>query len=399
MRNSDITKYDVQSFINKSINSDINKIILAGSPFPEIDIKDLANQIEAKKKSEKKLPTWFRTDKIIFPNKLSIEQTSSEKTAEFKASLFSGESAIDLTGGFGVDSFYFSKTFKNFTHCELQKYLSDTVKYNFELLKVKNVNFLCGDSIEFIKSELTYYDLIYLDPARRDDLKRKVFLLSDTQPNPIKHLENLLNKTDNILIKASPLLDIKRTLEELRYISSIYIISLNNEVKELLIHIEKNYTTETTIKCIDLYNNKENKESEFLVSDSNISVNYSTPQKYLYEPSAAILKAGAFNQVAKKYNISKIAKHSHIYTSDLLVEGFQGRIFEVYNTSSVNKKEIKRILNSDKANITKRNFTASISEIRKKFKIKEGGDDYLFFTTSYLDKPLIIYCRKILQTT
>lgn len=393
-----ILNTEVQDFINNNLNSDVSKLLFKGSPFKYIDIKELVNQIEAKNKSKIKLKTWFNNNGIVFPAKLSIEQTSSEVTAEFKSSLFKGKKAIDLTGGFGVDTYYFANNFENFTHCEYNEELSKIVKHNFSVLDKKNVDFVCGNSLEYLKKTNTKYDLIYLDPARRSELKGKVFMLADTQPNPVDNLDLLFSKSDSILIKTSPLLDIKNTLRELKNVKSIFIVSLNDEVKELLFLLEHSYLGETSIECVDLFYSKEKHKNNFKINDQDYKSNYSLPKKFIYEPSASVMKAGAFNQVSDKFGLYKIAPNSHIYTSDTLVDDFQGRVFEVINTSKPNKKEIKKHLPNSKANVTTRNYPMNVNEIRKKFKIKDGGNDYLFFTTDISDKTLIIYGRKILQT-
>ena len=390
-----ILNKDVQDFINKNLDIDVSKLLFKGSPFDKIDIKELINQIEAKKKSKVKLSTWFNTEGIIFPAKLSIEQTSSEKTAEFKSSLFNGKKAIDLTGGFGVDSYYLSNSFEYFTHCEYNSELSEIVKHNFRIFKKNNIDFISGDGLEFLKNTSDTFDLIYLDPARRDDVKGKVFMLADTQPNPVENLDLLFSKSNNILIKVSPLLDLKNTLRELKNVKTIYIVSLNNEVKELLFHLEKDFQKDVQIESVDLYHSKNTVQNTFSINDNKLISEYSLPKKYIYEPSATVMKSGAFNQVSNKFNLYKIAPNSHLYTSDELVSKFQGRVFEVITTSKPNKKEIKKNIPNSKANITTRNYPMSVADIRKKFKMKDGGDDYLFFTTNTNNQALIIYCRKI----
>lgn len=393
-----ILKDEVQEFINNNLNSDSSKLLFKGSPFEDIDIKELVNQIEAKKKSKLKLSTWFNTEGIIFPAKLSIEQTSSEKTAEYKSTLFNGKKAIDLTGGFGVDSFYLSNNFEEFTHCEYNLELSEIVKHNFTSFGKNNVKFISGDGLDYLKNTNDKFDLIYLDPARRSDVKGKVFMLADTQPNPVDNLDLFFSKSDNILIKVSPLLDLKNTLRELKYVKSIYVVSLNDEVKELLFHLEKGSNSEVKIESVDLYYSKNNVQNSFSINDGNFNARYSDTKKYIYEPSATVMKAGAFNQVSEIFGLNKIAPNSHIYTSNELIENFQGRVFEVTHTSKPNKKELKKILPILKANVTTRNYPMSVVDIRNKFKLKDGGDNYLFFTTDVNNQRTIIYGRKILQT-
>ena len=393
-----ILRKEVQDFIDVNLRTDVSKLLFKGSPFADVDIKELVNQIEAKNKSKIKLSSWYNNEGIVFPAKLSIEQTSSEKTAEFKASLFEGNNAIDLTGGFGIDTFYLSNKFEHFTHCEYNTELSEIVKHNFNVLGNNNVDFINGDSLEYLKKTNDKFDLIYLDPARRSDVKGKVFMLADTQPNPVENLDLLFSKSNDILIKVSPLLDLKNTLRELKNVKTIYIVSLNDEVKELLFHLKKGSNTEVKIESVDLYYSKNKVQNSFSIDDNNFTAKYSNPKKYIYEPSATVMKAGAFNQVSESLGLHKIAPNSHIYTSDELLENFQGRVFEVNNISKPNKKDINKILPYLKANITTRNYTMSVVDIRKKFKLKDGGDDYIFFTTDVNNQTLIIYGRKTLQT-
>ena len=231
--NTEILKKEVQDFINQNLNTEVTKIILKASPFKSITSKELANQIAAKKKSEKKLSTWFNTPKIYFPKQISIEQTSSEQTANYKSSLISGDSIIDITGGFGVDCFYFAKHFKNVVHCELNEELSSIVAYNYKLLKVNNIEVKPINGLNYIKEKNTSFDWVYIDPSRRDDTKGKVFLLKDCLPNIPPKLDYLFSKTSNILIKVSPILDITSTIRELKFTKEIHVVSINNEVKEL----------------------------------------------------------------------------------------------------------------------------------------------------------------------
>ncbi|MCK5782105.1 MAG: class I SAM-dependent methyltransferase [Flavobacteriales bacterium] len=388
------TDPDLKQFIVDSLNIDLTKLILKGSPFEDVSIKEIANQVEAKNKSKSKLPTWYANDDIIYPSKLSIEQTSSEATAKYKSSLFSGKKAIDLTGGFGIDAYYFSENYKEFTHCEYNKELSEIVKHNFSVLGKNNVKFISGDGLDYIKSSSEKYDLIYLDPARRSDAKGKVFLLVDTQPNPVENIDLLLSRSDNILIKVSPLLDLNNTVRELKNVKTIYIVSVNNEVKELLIHLEKLFISDPEIHSIDINSKGEISENIFSLYDSTFDIEFSRALKYLYEPSSAIMKSGAFRQISNKYNLYKIAQNSHLYTSDNLLEDFPGRTFEIITVTKPGKKEIKSILKSNKANVSTRNYPMSVADIRKKFKIKDGGDDYLFFTTDSTNQTILIHARK-----
>jgi spermidine synthase len=384
---------EIQSFINANIDKRISTLALQKNPFPDREWISILNQIEAKAKAKDKLPIWFDTKNIIYPSKISIEQTSSEKTALHKASIVAGESLIDLTGGFGVDDYYFSKKVKTVTHCEINLELSNIVKHNFEQLEAKNIKCYPGDSTSILQTLNQKWDWIYIDPSRRNDAKGKVFLLKDCLPNVPENLDYYFENTNAILIKTAPLLDISAGLSELKHVKKIHIIALENEVKELLWELHSNYIGKVQIKTVNIL--KEKTESfDFILSEETKPPTYGLPQKYVYEPNSAIMKSGGFDEVGLFYNLDKLHKHSHIYTSASLVE-FPGRVFEVENCIPYNKTEMKAFLQNKKANITTRNFQDTVENIRKKWKIKEGGDIYCFFTTDTNNNKIVLICSKI----
>ena len=382
---------DIQAFIDKNLKGNIHNLVLKGIPFDKALHQKIIEQIESRAKSEKKLPTWFRTTQIYYPKKLSVEQTSSEITAAYKASLVNGDKLLDVTGGFGVDTYYFSKKISNVTHCEIDVELSAIATHNFKVLKATNIKCLNENGIDALKRIDEAFEWIYVDPSRRNSEKKKVFLLSDCTPN-VKTFQGLFLKyASNVLIKTSPLLDIKLTLTQLKFVKVIHVVAVNNEVKELLWVLEKEYTNIPLIKTVNFEKNQIQK-FDFKLEDETESSIYSAPQDYLYEPNVAILKAGAFESVAKKFNINKIHKHSHLYTSNQLID-FPGRQFKIKKNIPFSKKALSKE-NILKANITTRNFPISVSDLRKKFKLKDGGDVYLFFTTDYEGKKIILKCIK-----
>lgn len=390
--NTSILSQNIQDFITQNSGASITKLALQKNPFPEIDWILILNQIEAKSKAKDKLPTWFAADNIIYPSKISVEQTSSEKTAAYKASLISGETLIDLTGGFGVDDYYFSKKFKTIAHCEINEDLSAIVKHNFEQLKVENCVCYADDSANILKESNQKWDWIYIDPSRRNDAKGKVFMLKDCLPNVPESLDFYFKKTDSILIKTAPLLDISAGLSELKFVKNIHIIALENEVKELLFEIHNHYSGEITIKTANIL--KEKIETfEFVLGDSVFPF-YHLPQKYVYEPNSAIMKSGGFDEVSAIFEINKLHKHSHLYTSDALID-FPGRTFEIEKVIPYSKNEMKNELANQQANLTTRNFPDTVENIRKKWKIKNGGNLYCFFTTDKNDNKIVLICRKI----
>ena len=372
-----ILKHEIQAFINANVGKSISKLALQKNPFPEVNWITILNQIEAKTKAKDKLPNWFSAENIIYPSKISIEQTSSEKTASYKASVVSGDSLIDLTGGFGVDDYYFSKKIKNVAHCEINLELSAVVKHNFEQLNVPNITCYAGDSLDSLNTLNTKWDWIYIDPSRRNDAKGKVFLLKDCLPNVPENLDFYFNNSDAILIKTAPLLDISAGLSELQHVKAIHIIAVENEVKELLWELHASFFGNTTIKTINLTKDK---------SD--------TFDFILNEPNSAIMKSGGFDEVGSFYNLNKLHKHSHLYTSADLIS-FPGRIFQIQNSFPYNKTEMKSFLENTQANITTRNFPDSVESIRKKWKIKDGGNLYCFFTTDENNDKIVLICTKI----
>jgi len=391
--NKAILHPEVQKFILKNQKVDLPQLILKGSPFPEITIQEIAIQIAALKKAQKKLPTWYAKSSIIYPEALNLEQTSSEITAKYKASLINGDNLIDLTGGFGIDDYYFADNFKVVTHCEIYTELSEIVAHNFNVLEKKNIKTINCDSIKFLNEHEKQYTWIYLDPARRDDHGGKVFRLDQCTPNIVEHLDLLFNRTNNILIKTSPLLDIKAGILELDNVKEVHIVSVNNEVKELRWVIEKNYTDSIKIKTVNfLKESIQNFEGWFNADEESYSL--SLPLNYLFEPNPAIMKSGLFGTLTKETETSKLHQNSQLYTSQKLVK-FPGRIFEIIEILEYNKKHLKKYFKSKKANITIRNFPKSVEALREELKIKDGGVLYLFFTTDMNNRKIVLSCKKI----
>jgi hypothetical protein len=308
--NNQILHPEVQKYINDNLNTDISKILFKGTNFPNVSTQEIVEQIVAKKKCENKLTTWFKTENIYFPNKLNIEQTSSEITAEYKANLVSGTTLVDLTGGFGVDSYAFSKRVKKVFHSEINKELSEIAKHNFQVLGVSNITTFPKDGLSYLKNTTKKLDWIYIDPSRRNYLKGKVFLLKDCLPNVPENIDLLFEKSNNILIKNSPILDISSAINELKYVKEIHIVAIQNEVKELLYILENNYKNSIQTKTINIQKN--NTQSFDFKFNNSTNSTFSLIKKYLYEPNAAILKSGGFNEVSNKLKIDKLHPNSHL---------------------------------------------------------------------------------------
>jgi len=391
--NTAILNTNVQQFITENLKTDITKLILKGSPFSDVSIQELASQIVAKQKAEHKLASWFRTQQIYYPSKINIEQTSSEHTANYKSNLVNGASIIDITGGFGIDCFYFSKRFEAVTHCEINAELSTIVAHNFKQLKINNITTFSGDAFDFLRSTKEKFDCIYIDPSRRDAVKGKVFLLQDCIPNVPENIDFLFSKTNQILIKTSPILDITSAINELKFVKEVHVIAIHNEVKELLFLLDKEHSKSIEIKTVNI--GKEETKTFHFTYKEDLYSEYSEPLSYLYEPNSAILKSGGFHQITNQLNVSKLQQHSHLYTADILLD-FPGRTFKIEQVLSYDKKKLKKLLPENKANITIRNFPKTVAQIRKETKIKEGGTIFIFFTTNFKNELTVVICRKII---
>ncbi len=393
MINEALFTTDVQAYLTSHADTSLTSFILKGSPFPEVTIQELAQQLEGKRKAKDKLPLWYENDEIIFPPKLNLEQTSSAQTAVYKASLMTGKTLIDGTGGFGIDSYYFAQVIPEVTHIDMNEELSAFAKANFKTLQINNINCVAGDSIKFFQDTEAQFDTIFLDPGRRTEDKGKVFMLADCLPNVPAYLLLLLSKCRTLWIKTAPMLDITAGLSELHKVSEIHIVSVKNEVKELLWKIEgQNPLKELKIHAVDLSNvNSQHIELDY-DEIATATASYGEVSRYLYEPMATLMKAGAFQWVSKHFEIDKLHEHSHLYTSEDLID-FPGRRFEVIKVLPFSKS-LRKELNIVKANVTTRNFPLSVSDIRQKLKIKEGGKDYLFFTTLKDNRKVVIMCKK-----
>ncbi len=387
-----ILSEEIQTYINANITADVLVLALQKNKFTTTIWTLILSQIAAKQKAKAKLPTWFNALNIYYPNKIALEQTSSEKTAAYKSELISGTKLIDLTGGFGVDDFYFAKTMSKVIHCEINSDLSEIVAHNFRQLPIKNIECITGDSTDILKKLKQQFDWIYCDPSRRNEIKGKVFMLKDCLPDVPDLVDFYFDSAPNIMIKTAPILDISAGISELKNVKAIHIVAVENEVKELLWILEKNYCGNIQMMTANL--KKEQTESfTFEYGNSKVS-KYSLPKKYLFEPNASIMKSGGFDAVTTHFEVTKLHPHSHLYTSDQLLD-FPGRIFEIESYFEYHKSNMKSFLEGKKANITSRNFPESVENIRKKWKINDGGTLYTFFTTDVNNHKIVLLCSKL----
>ena len=383
----------VQDFIRKHEHDDPAQILLRSHDFSSELIKEIAVQIHGRQKAKKKLPLFYKTRGIVFPPSISLEQCSSEVTAEYKAGLIQKESTLaDLTGGFGVDSYFFSQEAKSVGYFEIQPELAKLAQHNFQQLGADNIQCFAATGDEILQGT-NIYNYVYLDPARRSADKR-VFRLEDCQPDILSLQSSLLERAETLILKASPLLDISSAIKQLKWVQEVHVIAVQNDCKELLFFLKNAEAANVDVHAINFQSDGSTQEFGFGWNDQRKSISLANPTKYLYEPNAAILKSGGYDTLAVELRLSKLHPNSHLYTSEKLITDFPGRSFEIKAISKFSKKEIKQSLKGDKANITVRNFPASVAEIRKKLGLKEGGDNYLFATTDLENRKIVLICHK-----
>lgn len=393
-------------FVNEHKHDDIQRLLLSSFKYPGIDIKLAARLITAKKKIGKKVPSWEEVDGLYFPGNLSIEQASSEITAEYKKRFAGGGVVFDLTGGLGVDSFFLSQNAKHLFYFERNKEVCEAAQNNFSYLNINNITILNKEISKENISELTFSpaDLIYLDPARRDNNQNRVYAITDYQPNILDLKDDLFKLSNNILVKVSPMVDISATIEQISEISEVHVLSVNNECKELLFLLSKEYDNaqsgRNAVKIFTVNFSKWNKIESFnfdFDQESKIISQFSNDEllTYLYEPNSSILKAGAFKSLGEFLGIKKLHTHTHLYTSSFIINDFPGRTFVIKTQFDFKKEFVKSLRETyPKANISTRNFPLTPDELRKLLKIKDGGDIYIFGCTLFSGTKKILVCSK-----
>lgn len=388
---------EIKQFIEEHENDDINKLALQSKRYLDLDIPFIIKQISGRQIAKNKIPSWYNNDDILYTKHLSLEQASSEATAKYKADLHQGESMVDLTGGMGVDFSFIAHRFEKATYVEQQQELAEIAAHNMSALGLNHTVVKNEDSVEYLKN-MGHVDLIYIDPARRDSVGRKTVSIEDCTPN-LKDIDELLaERASTTMIKLSPMLDITSAMRDIKNIADIHVVSVNNECKELLFIKQKSPSTKTDIHAVNIKN--DNTSDHFLFSkeeEEQLNIQYTDRLgKYLYEPNSSIIKAGGYKSIADRYSLRKLHRNSHLYTSDEFLPDFHGRKFEVTTIFTLNKKDLKEYLkNISQANITVRNFPLSVEEIRKRTKLKDGGDVYIFASTLADEKKVLILCRKL----
>jgi len=384
----------IQAFIREHERDDLRYLMLQKEKYSSLPLAEIIDQISARKKAERKLPTWYKTEGILFPKSVSVEQSSSEATAKYKVGLFSGKSAVDLTGGFGVDSYYLAKKFDRLYHVEKNKELAQIAQHNFSCLKQQNIKteFLSAES--FLDRNKETFDLVYIDPDRRPDQKRVTGFM-ESKPDLLKLLPELQKITANILVKASPMMDISLGVKELGNVKQVIVLAIENELKELLFWLSPREDAPLSIRCVNITKEGEQLLEYIALEEQQEYCNYENISNFLYEPNASIMKAGAYNLLCKKFNLKKLHPNTHLYTSDKLVDTFPGRRFKVLGEVPYNKRKVLPLFSSSKANISVRNFPDSPEQVKKKLALKDGGQQYLFGYRNANKDLRIAVCEKV----
>lgn len=391
--NTRILQKEVQDFIHRHENESSASLALKKSPFEGITSSELASQIDGKQRCRKKIPLWAETENIYYPDKLNLEQCSSEKTARFKASLINPNSTlIDITSGFGIDDYYFSKKAKQVIACEINSNLAIISEYNAKQLKAENIETIATDGVKYItENKGLKIDYIYIDPSRRV-AQQKVFMLSDCEPNIVALQQELLQQADHIITKVAPLLDITAALSELLHVKHIYVVSLQNDCKELLFIQEKDFIGQPNINAVRIFGDKTQQFSFNQQQETATETSFSQPLRYLYEPDVCLTKAGAFKSITNAFDIKKIHQHTHLYTSNVYQEDFLGKIYEI--SEIIPFSHFKKSKEKLKTNAVAKNFPLKTEILKKKFKISDGGELHSFFITDSKDNLIVIHATR-----
>ena len=379
------------AFIRSHANDDVRQLALQGKKNPEVEMTYALDQIAGRQKARVKIPSWAANDSIVYPSHLSMEQCSSEATARYKAQIAGkGKRIVDLTAGFGVDMAFMSVNFTEAVHVEQQAALCAISSANYTCLGLHHIHVVCNDGVAYLH-QMAHADLIFIDPARRNEHGGRTYGISDCTPNVLEIIDEMLEKATRVIIKLSPMLDWQKAVSDVGNVSEVHIVSVGNECKELLLVVERK-TSNLKVFCVNdgqVFSYTSNDETGSFCQAP------SSPQ-YLYEPNASVMKAGCFQLIAQRFGISQPDKNSHLFLSEQIIPDFPGRGFAIERICTMNKRELKTgLAGITQANIAVRNFPLSVADLRKRLKLKDGGDVYIFATTSAEKGHLLLVCRKI----
>ena len=386
-------------FVREHADGDVRKLALQGAKDADIDLQMALQQIAGRQTARRKLPSWAAVEGIVYPPHLNMEQCSSEQTARYKAKIAGkGDSMVDLTGGFGVDFYWISQGFQHRCYIEQNEALCKIASYNFELLGF-DCSVSCCDTTTYL-TDMPHVSLAFLDPARRNEHGGRTYGIEDCTPNVLELLPVLMLKADRVMLKLSPMLDWRKAVEDLKHVSEVHVVSIDNECKELLLLLDKEQTSNLRIVCVNFSKDGEQlfETSYGRQSSTGNHISHLSPliSHFLYEPNASIMKAGCFKEMEERFSVQQISPNSHLFLSSDEIGNFPGRKFQILSISSMNKQDLRTHLKDiESANISVRNFPMSVDMLRKKLKLKDGGNVYIFATTTTSGEHRLFICRKI----
>lgn len=385
--------YITIEFIKEHYNDDLARLALNKNKYKNIDIKQVIREIISRKKLELKMPGWANNYDLIMPETASLEQSSSRLTAKFKANLADFSTSIDLSCGFGIDSYYIALKSKHHIAIEPSEELSSIVKYNFNQLELTNTDVFCSSAEYFLKRNNLIFDFVYIDPSRRTKTGSRKFLIEDYEPNIIEIFSELKRISHHLIIKLSPMLDIKSIINLFPEVNDVYVLSVNNECKELLLYFDfLTYQKVIQFHAVELNDNK----FEYIFdNDEEPELNYGIPKKYIYDIHPVIMKTGFFDSYAMSLGLEKLSRNCHLYTSEHYLSSFTGKVYELENIESMNLKEFEKNHKDLKAVVIRKDFPLSVESIRKKYKIGEGENKTIFAVKLFNGKHAFIFSNKI----
>lgn len=388
------------AFVRQHKDDDPLKLLLQQQHYPEVDMRMAAQQIEGRQQARSKWPTLHACEKVLYPQKLNREQSSSETSARYKTSLLESihphSTIADITGGMGIDSWLFAQRSAHVDYIEQDTTLVDIAIHNFAALGVTNIRCHCDDGIAWLHGNDSHYDTIYVDPSRRDSNGRRVQAFEDCTPNLLEHLDFLLSRCHLLMVKASPMTDLTAAIAQLRTVREIHIVAVDGECKEVLFLVDSVTTPQQMpIHCVDIhadhtFHNTFTRESE----DAAAVCYASSVDRYLYEPNATLMKGGAFHSISSWYDAPQLGRATHLYTSSRLITDFPGRIFEVLNPMALNAKDVRRLLPDNRCHLLCKNYPVSTAVLRKQLRLEEGGDCHLI-ATRIGQVPIGLLCKRV----
>ncbi len=390
------------AFVREHRDDDVRALALKVRRDGDVDLPWALDQIQGWQTACRKLPSWAAIDGIVYPPHLSMEQCSSELTAAYKCGIVQRlpqscrQTLVDLTGGFGVDLAFMARHFEQACYVERQEHLCETARHNFEKMGLRHVR-VVHDEAEDVLNRLDgdpSSTLIYLDPARRDNNSSRTYAIADCTPDVLKMKRRLLEAADHVLVKLSPMLDWHKAVRDLgERVAQVHIVSVANECKELLVLMNADHQGTPAVHCV---NDGQSLVFSSCEGDENPVIASNDEALFLFEPNASVMKAGCFGVLTRRYPVAALAVDSHLFVSDEEVRDFPGRRFRVIAVTTMNKKELAQAMQGvGRANVAVRNFPMTAQQLRQRLRLQDGGDTYIFGTTTAAGRHIIYVCHKL----